>query len=91
MNKQNITDSRSRLGPLLRSYRKTNNIQQKDLTTILKLSKSQISKLEAGLHKPNEDTVIRILELLMPDFKSNLLLLEAEAYLNINKSWSNYV
>jgi transcriptional regulator with XRE-family HTH domain len=75
--KQTKTYSRSRLGPILRQYRATKNMAQKDLCPILKLSKAQISKLEAGKHKPSEDTVLRILEFLIIDFDARILELEA--------------
>jgi len=68
----------ARLGPLLRSHRIRAGLKQSEYAKRLQISKAQMSKLEAGLHTPIEGTVLKMLQILLPDLGRAILEVEAQ-------------
>lgn len=74
-----------RLGLLIRHYRKKHGILQKTMAQTLSVSKAQLSKIEMQKHEPKGELSLKILEILIPSIKSDILLLEIEVETNGNR------
>lgn len=66
-----------RLGSLLRYYRIKRGITQRVMAKQLNLEPSNLSSIEAGKQQPRGNLTLKILEILLPSLKSDILLLEA--------------
>lgn len=69
------------VGKLLRSYRKRRKILCKDMAKTLGVSHAQLSKIEMGKHDPKGELTLRILDVLMPNFHTELERLDRMEYL----------
>lgn len=72
-----------RLGLLLRHYRAKHGIAQNAMAYHLKVSPAQLSKIEMLKHEPKGDLALKMLEIMIPSIKDEIMLLEANAELNI--------
>lgn len=50
----------TRIGQMLRTYRSTQRMEQKDLAAEIGISPGQLSRLERGVGKPDGDQVLKI-------------------------------
>lgn len=67
------------LGNIMRHYRKSHGLTQRKFSKLVGCSYSTMSKVEAGKQAAKSKLVLNILATILPDFKSQLLLIEAEA------------
>lgn len=71
----------ARLPGLLRTYRKTNGVNQGELAHILGCSRTYLSKLESGVYFPGAETAIRL---------GRLLSIPASEWLQGMVDWYDY-
>lgn len=70
---------------IMKAYRIKHNMFQKDLAFLVGCSKSTLSLIEAGKQSPKADIVLNILNVVVPGFGEQLLLLDLDADIIVSK------
>ena len=78
MNKQ-FTQEIPRFGKILKAYRAENKIFLSDLSRQWKVSKSTLSRIENEDVVPSTHIVLKLLELVMPEFSGKIFALDASS------------
>lgn len=73
------------LGSIIKYYRYKKQLSQREFSKIIGCSFSTMSKIESGKQAAKSELVLSILSRVLPNFKSDLLLVEAEAELHEQK------
>lgn len=69
------------LGNIMKFYRKKNQLTQRQFSKLIGCSFATASKVECGKQAAKAELVLRIIDQILPSFRTDILLLEAEAEL----------